>query len=115
MDEYLEEKYIKSYTMNTQLSRIEGIFVFGITWSLGGTTDEDGRAKFDSLFKLLIKKKAEEDEKEERDRKDKINHPSEGSVYNYNFLKEGQGIWEPWESEMKGKYSFKTDFPSKES
>lgn len=102
MDEYNEEKYVKSFTMNTQLSRIEGVFVFGIMWSLGGTTDEDGRAKFDSLFKHLIRKKAEEDEAdEERERKDKINHPSEGNMFNYNFLKEGPGIWDAWENELK--------------
>lgn len=62
--------------------------MFGITWSIGASADEDGRAKFDSLFKSLIKKKAEEDEKEEKERHDKINHPPEGSFYNFNFVKE---------------------------
>jgi hypothetical protein len=88
MDEYKEEKYIKTVTQNTQLSRIEGVFVFGITWSLGASTDEDGRAKFDALFKQLIKTKSEEDEAEEKERHDKINHPPTGSFYNYNFVKE---------------------------
>lgn len=101
MDEYKEEKYIKTFTPNTQLSRIEGIFVFGITWSIGASSDEDSRFKFDSLFKLLIKKKSEEDEKEGKERHEKISHPTEKTLYNFVFVKEGPGTWEPWESELK--------------
>jgi dynein heavy chain len=101
LDEYKEEKYIKTFTPNTQLSRIEGIFTFGMTWSLGASTDEDGRAKFDSLFKLLVKKKAEEDEKEGKERSEKINHPPERNLFNWTFIKEGVGVWEPWENELK--------------
>ena len=101
----------------------QGIFVFGIVWGIGASTDEDGRAKFESLFRSLIKKKAEQDEKDEKERHEKINHPAEGSLYNYNFIKEvklrtksihgskcyhslcvclqGPGNWDPWENELK--------------
>lgn len=101
MDDYKEEKYVKSLNANTHYSRIEGIFTFAITWSLGATTDEDGRAKFDYLFKQLVKTKRDEDVKEGKERQERINCPTEKTLFNWKFVKEGIGLWEPFENDLK--------------
>ena len=36
------------------LSRIEGIFVFAVIWSVGATGDTDGRTAFDGFFRTLL-------------------------------------------------------------
>lgn len=62
---------------------IDKIFQWGLVWSLGCTTDLNGREKFNNFFKELTLKK-----------KLKV-IPEENSIYDYEF-KEKEKEWVSW-------------------
>uniref|UniRef100_A0AAQ5XFX9 EF-hand domain-containing protein n=1 Tax=Amphiprion ocellaris TaxID=80972 RepID=A0AAQ5XFX9_AMPOC len=74
----------------------KGIFVFCLVWSVGASCDESGRVKFDGLVREIL-----------------IPLPTEGTVYQYLFIKEvsllrkfvglraGPGRWELWTDKLK--------------
>jgi dynein heavy chain len=67
-------------------ANLEGIFYYALIWSLGVTTNEEGRKKFDLFFREEIQKKSIDV---------KFIIPEEGTVYDYMFdLEKGQ--WVNW-------------------
>jgi dynein heavy chain len=86
-----------------QREQLESIFLFACVWSLGGSTDGDGRAKFSVFFRALIDGKV--DVSEERTdfdlgpgitlvpgSKPKVLFPKEGVVYDFSFDAEKGGF-----------------------
>lgn len=67
---------------------LEGIFNYAIVWSLGVTTNEEGRKKFDQFFREQMNAKAINKD---------LMIPNEGSVYDYMFDIE-KGTWVLWTS-----------------
>jgi dynein heavy chain len=67
---------------------LEGVFNYAIVWSLGVTTNEEGRIKFNSFFRDQMKNKA-------LDKKNNI--PDEGLVYDYHYDIE-KNCWITWRS-----------------
>lgn len=65
---------------------LEGIFYFACIWSLGVTTNEEGRVKFNEYFKEQLSTKI-------MDKRFAL--PQEGTVYDYMFDVE-KGEWVPW-------------------
>ena len=52
---------------------IEGIFIFCATWTIGATTNLDGRSKFNIKIRDIMGKDS------------KFKHPSQGNCYDYKF------------------------------
>jgi dynein heavy chain len=55
---------------------VEGLFIFVLTWTIGATTNLEGRAKFNIKIKEIMGKD------------NKFKHPTTGTVYDYMFIKE---------------------------
>ncbi|KAJ0065373.1 hypothetical protein NL108_007570 [Boleophthalmus pectinirostris] len=76
---------------------LQGLFLFSVVWTLGGTVTGDSRKKFDLFYRELLLGTREEHPRP-KSIKLKKNHlfPDRGSVYDYYFHKEGQGQWNVW-------------------
>ncbi|XP_024258908.2 dynein axonemal heavy chain 7 isoform X2 [Oncorhynchus tshawytscha] len=110
MDEYSEEVKMKGMNERDICSWLEGIFIFCLVWSVGASCTESGRVKFDSLVREMMEGALSE---ETRARHGILEHvespakqltvplPTEGTLYEYRFIKEGPGRWELWTDELK--------------
>jgi dynein heavy chain len=88
-DKYkLPEAKLKKYNdeLKALEQNIEAIFYYSLIWSLGVTSDEEGRVKFDQFIKEQFSKKA---------MNAALIPPQDGSVYNYFFDIE-KGEWVKW-------------------
>ena len=80
---------------------------FSIVWSVGATLDGNGRIAFDKFLRNLI---SGMNDAFPRPKSIKIskqtNFPDRGSIYDFLFVKTGNGSWEDWASlvEKKGSY-----------
>ena len=81
--------------------------IFSIVWSVGATLDGNGRIAFDKFLRNLI---SGMNDAFPRPKSIKIskqtNFPDRGSIYDFLFVKTGNGSWEDWASlvEKKGLY-----------
>lgn len=87
--------------------QLDGIFVFSLIWSLGATTDADGRTRFSEFLRKLLEgsvdKKADRTDFDlgpgleivEPSFKLGMLPPKEGLVYDYCWDKE-RGVWKHW-------------------
>ncbi|KAL7866083.1 hypothetical protein SRHO_G00113300 [Serrasalmus rhombeus] len=110
MDEFREEGQMKGMNERDICSWLEGIFVFSLVWSVGASCAEAGRLKFDGLLREVLTGALSE---ETRERHGILEHvepptkqltvplPTEGTMYQYRFIKEGPGRWELWTDELK--------------
>uniref|UniRef100_A0A3B4DBH6 Dynein axonemal heavy chain 7 n=1 Tax=Pygocentrus nattereri TaxID=42514 RepID=A0A3B4DBH6_PYGNA len=110
MDEFREEGQMKGMNERDICSWLEGIFVFSLVWSVGASCVEAGRLKFDGLLREVLTGALSE---ETRERHGILEHvepptkqltvplPTEGTMYQYRFIKEGPGRWELWTDELK--------------
>ncbi|XP_043929631.1 dynein axonemal heavy chain 7 [Protopterus annectens] len=105
MDEFADESKIKSMNERDICSWLEGIFLFSLIWSVGASCTEDSRLKFDKLLREIIDGPLSEetrtkfnilDHVEPPEKPFTVKIPKEGTVYEYRFVKEGQGRWEQW-------------------
>ncbi|XP_060945031.1 dynein axonemal heavy chain 7 [Limanda limanda] len=110
MDEFHDEEKMKSMNETDVCSWLEGICVFCLVWSVGASCDDSGRLKFDAVARELLSGPLSEDTQArhgilapvEAPRKQlKVPLPTEGTVYQYRFIKEGPGRWELWTDELK--------------
>ncbi|KAK3263038.1 hypothetical protein CYMTET_28136, partial [Cymbomonas tetramitiformis] len=80
---------------------LDSLFLFSMVWSVGGSTDAEGRKRFNHFFRLLI-----EGSRPEEDLgpgytwtpppyKVALNFPSRGQVYDYVFDKQSL-VWASW-------------------
>merc|ERR1740130_1037857 len=67
---------------NTSIDLAESIYIFCLTWSIGGHLDEKGRHEFDEFLKKLANKML----------------PKQ-SLYDSNFDLQ-VGRWNPWEDQI---------------
>ncbi|XP_069052852.1 dynein axonemal heavy chain 7 isoform X2 [Lepisosteus oculatus] len=118
MDEFKDESQIKSMNERDICSWLEGIFVFSLVWSVGASCVEEGRQKFDKLVREVLEGPLSE---ETRTRFGILEHveppakpltvslPTEGTLYEYKFIKQGVGRWELWTEELKSAPSIPRD------
>uniref|UniRef100_A0A3P8WKL1 Dynein axonemal heavy chain 7 n=1 Tax=Cynoglossus semilaevis TaxID=244447 RepID=A0A3P8WKL1_CYNSE len=110
MDEFHNEEKIKNMKEDDVISWLEGIFVFCLVWSVGASCDDCGRVKFDAVVRELLSGPLSADTQarhgvlvtvEAPPKQLTVALPSEGTLYQYRFIKEGRGRWEPWTDELK--------------
>ncbi|XP_071441952.1 dynein axonemal heavy chain 7 [Hetaerina americana] len=110
IDDYKDEKYFESVSDLDIRAQLEGVFFFSCVWSLGAPLDSDSRTKFDTLFRGLLLKDFPEDLKIQFDINKEIPPPlkpyiflmpTQGSVFDYKFIKEGKGKWRLWEEDLQ--------------
>ncbi|KAJ8284204.1 hypothetical protein COCON_G00030540 [Conger conger] len=76
---------------------LQGLFVFAIVWSLGGTINGDSRKKFNVFYRNLLVGMYDNHPQPKSVHLSKKNiFPERGSVYDYYFHKHGSGQWETW-------------------
>ncbi|XP_051998583.1 dynein axonemal heavy chain 7 [Xyrauchen texanus] len=110
MDEFREESQMKGMDERDICSWLEGIFVFCLMWSVGASCTEAGRVKFDGLVREMLAGGLSEETRthhgilehvEPPTKQLTVPLPTEGTLYEYRFLKEGPGRWELWTEELK--------------
>ncbi|XP_028254184.1 dynein heavy chain 7, axonemal isoform X2 [Parambassis ranga] len=110
MDEFHHEAKLKNMKEQDICSWLEGIFVFSLVWSVGASCDDMGRVKFDMLVREILEGPLSQDTVtlynilatvEAPPKQLTIPLPTEGTVYQYCFIKEGPGRWELWTDKLK--------------
>ncbi|XP_058478991.1 dynein axonemal heavy chain 7 [Solea solea] len=110
MDEFHNEEKIKSMKEEDVRSWLEGIFVFCLVWSLGASCDDSGRVKFDAVVREILSGPFSDETVarhgiqitvEAPPKPLSVPLPTEGTLYQYRFIKEGRGRWELWTDELK--------------
>ncbi|XP_021267492.1 dynein heavy chain 3, axonemal isoform X1 [Numida meleagris] len=76
---------------------LQGLFLFALVWTIGGTIDADSRKKFDLFYRNLLMGM---DDGNPRPKNVKITRnnifPEKGTVYDFYFYKYGSGQWNLW-------------------
>nr|XP_006820578.1 PREDICTED: dynein heavy chain 3, axonemal-like [Saccoglossus kowalevskii] len=76
---------------------LQGLFLFSLVWTIGGTVDGNGRIKFDQYFRTLISGTVQEHPKPKSIKITKSNSfPERGTVYDFYFYKHASGQWADW-------------------
>lgn len=110
MDEFHDEARIAQMDVHEISTWLECIFFFALTWSVGASSDDNGRIKFDKLLRELIAGGMLEEtrcklgliECVEPPMKPYLNpFPPKGTVFDYMFVKEGAGRWASWNEDIK--------------
>ncbi|XP_052827203.1 dynein axonemal heavy chain 7 [Octopus bimaculoides] len=110
LEEFNDEACIAQRDVREISNWLECIFFFSITWSIGASSDEKGRVKFDHLLRELIAGGMTEGTRSmlglmdclEPPMKPYLNpFPPKGQVFDYMFIKEGAGKWVSWSEEIK--------------
>ncbi|XP_009641827.1 dynein heavy chain 7, axonemal [Egretta garzetta] len=111
MDEFADEAKVKAMNDHDIFSWLEGIFLFSLVWSIGASCKEDDRLKFDKVVREMLNGPISEETKEQYKLLSRIDQqpskaftvpfPTEGTIYDYRFVKKEAGIWEPWVETLK--------------
>uniref|UniRef100_A0A8C9Z1S3 Dynein axonemal heavy chain 3 n=1 Tax=Sander lucioperca TaxID=283035 RepID=A0A8C9Z1S3_SANLU len=90
--------HLASSLMNQQITMwLQGLFVFAVVWTVGGTIAGNSRKKFDVFYRNLIMGMDDEHPRPKSIKLKKNNiFPERGTVYDYYFHKDGQGQWNIW-------------------
>ncbi|XP_049583590.1 dynein axonemal heavy chain 7 [Syngnathus scovelli] len=110
MDEFHDANVMKRINDQDVCSWLEGIFVFCLMWSVGASCDDAGRAKFDHMVREILSGPLSEETRSSHAiltnvgppaKQLTVPLPTEDTIYQYRFIKEGPGRWEPWTEELK--------------
>ncbi|KAI1899406.1 hypothetical protein AGOR_G00061450 [Albula goreensis] len=110
MDEFQDEAKIKAMNERDICSWLEGIFIFSLVWSVGASCGEEGRTTFDRVVRELLDGPLSDETRRRYVILDHVDHPdkpltvpppTEGTLYEYRFIKEGPGRWELWTEVLK--------------
>ncbi|KAJ1097170.1 hypothetical protein NDU88_002296 [Pleurodeles waltl] len=76
---------------------LQGLFLFTLVWTIGGTINDDSRKKFDVFYRNLLSGTDEEHPRPKSVKLTKNNiFPEKGSVYDFYFHKQASGQWNNW-------------------
>ncbi|KAF6028575.1 DNAH7 [Bugula neritina] len=105
METFRDEGKFAQLDDRQAIAWLEGIFFFSLTWSIGASGNEVGRAKFDLLVKELQEGGLTESTRTKFGIVDLVDPPTkpymsvfpkEGLAYDYRFVQEENGRWESW-------------------
>ncbi|KAL8585021.1 Dynein heavy chain 3, axonemal [Nucella lapillus] len=85
---------------------LQGLFLFAMVWTVGGSIKEDSKSAFDQFFRTLISGINDAHPKPKSSKITKANaFPERGTVFDYCFLKKASGHWVYWMDLMESKKS----------
>ncbi|XP_030596674.1 dynein heavy chain 3, axonemal isoform X2 [Archocentrus centrarchus] len=97
MDEISASETTQNMSSQQRTMWLQGLFLFAVVWSLGGTITGESCKKFDVFYRKLIMDMDDEYPRPKTIKLKKNNiFPERGTVYDYYFHKEGQGQWNIW-------------------
>ncbi|CAH1793738.1 unnamed protein product [Owenia fusiformis] len=99
MDEIVNSGKDEHETLSSQQITLwlQGLFLFSLVWTVGGTIDGPSRLKFDTFFRHLISGTDDDNPKPKSVKLTKSNSfPERGTVYDYCFEKKSSGQWIDW-------------------
>ncbi|XP_055588743.1 dynein axonemal heavy chain 7 isoform X2 [Uranotaenia lowii] len=122
LDDYSNEAYMKTVSEVDVRAQLEGVFFFSCIWAIGGPLETESREKFSELFRALTEKNFPEE------LNDKFHIPQNlhvppltkpfifqiprgGTVFDYQYTREGKGKWRPWAEEIAHSASIPRDVP----
>uniref|UniRef100_A0A8C5QWI6 Dynein axonemal heavy chain 3 n=3 Tax=Leptobrachium TaxID=161697 RepID=A0A8C5QWI6_9ANUR len=76
---------------------LQGLFLFALVWTIGGTIDANSRKKFDAFYRNLIMGMNDQHPRPKSVKLTKNNvFPERGTVYDFYFHKQASGQWNTW-------------------
>ncbi|KAM4697749.1 dynein axonemal heavy chain 3 [Rhinophrynus dorsalis] len=76
---------------------LQGLFLFALVWTIGGTINTDSRKKFDTFYRNLLMGMDDHHPRPKSVKLTKNNlFPERGSVYDFYFHKHASGQWNMW-------------------
>ncbi|CAM4521786.1 dynein axonemal heavy chain 3 [Lepidochelys kempii] len=99
LDEIRKSGEEEGETMSSQqiILWLQGLFLFALVWTIGGTISADSRKKFDLFFRNLLMGMDDENPRPKSVKLTKNNiFPEKGSVYDFYFHKQASGQWNIW-------------------
>lgn len=97
LDAFHDEAKINQMESRDILTWLEGVFFFAFTWSIGATTNEDGRKAFDKLTRELMNGGMMEETRIKLQLIETVPpplqdyqglYPHKGTIYDYRFIAE---------------------------
>ncbi|XP_008061721.1 dynein heavy chain 7, axonemal [Carlito syrichta] len=106
MDNFADEVKVKERNDRETYSLLEGIFLFSLIWSIGASCTADDRLKFNNILRELMEGSISERTRNRFKLQSGAEHmpsktltipfPEKGTIYDYQFVTQGIGKWEPW-------------------
>ncbi|XP_033740540.1 dynein heavy chain 3, axonemal-like isoform X1 [Pecten maximus] len=92
------EEVTRDILSNQQITLwLQGLFVFSLIWTVGGTITGDSRKKFDQYFRNILSGTDTEHPKPKSIKITKSNMiPEKATIYDFSFEKKGGGNWIDW-------------------
>ncbi|XP_077305116.1 dynein axonemal heavy chain 3 [Lithobates pipiens] len=76
---------------------LQGLFLFALVWTIGGTINADSRKKFDCFYRNLLMGMDDQHPRPKSVKLTKNNlFPEKGTVYDFYFHKHASGQWNMW-------------------
>ncbi|KAL4685743.1 hypothetical protein H8959_001340, partial [Pygathrix nigripes] len=111
MDDFADEVKLKERSDRETYSLLEGIFLFSLIWSIGASCTDDDRLKFNKILRELMEGpisdrtrntfKLQSGTEQTSSKALTVTFPEKGTIYDYQFVTEGIGKWEPWIKKLK--------------
>uniref|UniRef100_A0A0D9RH02 Dynein axonemal heavy chain 7 n=1 Tax=Chlorocebus sabaeus TaxID=60711 RepID=A0A0D9RH02_CHLSB len=111
MDDFADEVKLKERGDRETYSLLEGIFLFSLIWSIGASCTDDDRLKFNKILRELMEGpisdrtrntfKLQSGTEQTSSKALTVTFPEKGTIYDYQFVTEGIGKWEPWIKKLK--------------
>ncbi|XP_068400848.1 dynein axonemal heavy chain 7 isoform X2 [Eschrichtius robustus] len=106
MNDFADEVKVGERNDRETYSLLEGIFLFSLIWSIGASCKDDDRLKFNKILREQMEGPISEITRnrfkllsgtEQTPSKTlTVPFPEKGTIYDYQFVTEGIGKWEPW-------------------
>ncbi|XP_015421606.1 PREDICTED: dynein heavy chain 7, axonemal [Myotis davidii] len=106
MDEFADEVKVRERNDREAYSLLEGIFLFSLIWSIGASCTDDDRLKFNKILRELMEGpisditrnrfKILSGAEQTTSKALTVPFPEKKTIYDYQFVTEGIGRWDPW-------------------